>query len=391
MLFVKSLFLVFAITVAGYAQTLNRPGKFHAESNQLQQLQLAEPQLKPLAINARPDKKTIAAIVAVKDGTSLWREGKIEQATAYYQAAVDLQPDLYAAQFNLGVAYLHKREFGAAILAFKQAVSLRPNSATAWESMGLAEYHQQRYPLAVKALEVAQRIAPDRPEINNNLGFAYMFSDRFSEAVASFKQTLELDPAFTPARRGLCSAYSLGGQPEDAVRVCLEAIGKRDHSAVPQYYLGYAYLDLGESKKAIGAFEQSARIEPTTAKIFVGLAFGYYQLKKYDRALSYFQQAHKLDPDTEELLSGLGVVYAQLRKYDQAELTLRAALERDPDHPTNRFNLGIVCLLRKNRECALREYNYLKMAGDPLAKKLFASIYRDKVVDVTAYGNKPRR
>ena len=170
----------------------------------------------------------------------------------------------------------------------------------------------------------------------------------------------------------------------------MESIKDDVNSAVPRYFLGHAYLDLNESEKALNEFTEAARLEPHTAKLYVGLGFAYYKMKNYREAFAALQHAQALDPNADELLSGLGAVYAQLRDYKKAEAMLRAALEREPDHLTNHYNLGMVCVLRKNRNCALSEYNYLRMKGESLANKLFTGIYSDKVIDASAYQSKSR-
>ena len=90
------------------------------------------------------------------------------------------------------------------------------------------------------------------------------------------------------------------------------------------------------------------------------------------------------------MLSGLGAVYAQLHEYKKAAGLLRGAIEREPDHSIDHYNLGIVCLLQKNRDCALEQYNYLRMRTDPLATTLFNGIHSDKVIDVSAYHQRIR-
>ena len=148
---------------------------------------------------------------------------------------------------------------------------------------------------------------------------------------------------------------------------------------------------MGEIQKSITAFEEASRLEPNTAKIYIGLGFAYFRGNKYEKALSCFQQARQLDANVVDALSGIAASFAQMRKFDKAEVVLREALLREPEHNVNHFNLGVVCLRRKNRDCALTQYNYLKLKGDELAQKLFASIYGDKVIDATSYQNKKRR
>lgn len=93
--------------------------------------------------------------------------------------------------------------------------------------------------------------------------------------------------------------------------------------------------------------------------------------------------AKGLNPKAAQIELGLGTTYAQLKDYENAERTLRAAVVSDPDDATARFNLGLVCLARGNRDCALSQYNRLKIMGHALAKTLFTALFRDRVVDAS--------
>lgn len=70
---------------------------------------------------------------------------------------------------------------------------------------------------------------------------------------------------------------------------------------------------------------------------------------------------------------------------EKAENALREAVSSDPDDLIAKFNLGIVCLARGNRDCALSQYNQLKMMDHSLAKTLFNTIFRNRVVDASRY------
>src|SRR5688572_28865178 len=83
------------------------------------------------------------------------------------------------------------------------------------------------------------------------------------------------------------------------------------------------------------------------------------------------------DPDSAAPQYFLGV------DYETAEEILREAVSSDPDNPIAQFNLGIVCLARKNRDCALSQYNRLKTMDHSLAKSLFTTIFRARVVDAS--------
>ncbi len=210
---------------------------------------------------------------------------------------------------------------------------------------------------------------------------------QLQDAIASFQNALKLDSGFGPALNGLCSAQALAKNANYAVEACLNAASNDPDAAAPLYFLGLAYMDLGQLEKGLAALQQASRIEPRTARIQVGLGFAFFRLKKYREALKHFEHARRLNAKAQHALLGLGVSYAQLKDYNKAEGVLREAVSSDPDNPVARFNLGIVCLVRRHRDCALSQYNHLKIMDHAFAKTLFTTMFRDRVVDASRLKN----
>jgi tetratricopeptide (TPR) repeat protein len=212
-----------------------------------------------------------------------------------------------------------------------------------------------------------------------------LWASRYEDAIASFRDALAIDSDFKPAKNGLCTSTALLKKLNEAVKACLSAASSDPHSAVPQYFLGVTYLELGEATKASTAFEAAARIEPRTARIHVGLGFACFRLKKYEEALKHFEYARTINKNVPYALSGIGAAYAQLKDYGDAEKVLRQVVSSNSDDATARYNLGLVCLARKKRNCALTQYNYLKIMGHSLAATLFTTLSQDYVLDVSKF------
>ena len=346
--------------------------------------EIREPDASESARANERGQRSLAALAALGEGNELWRSGEIQQSSVSYQRAVDLDPSFYSAQFNLGLTLLHTEQYDRAVLAFTQALRLRGQSAPAWQDLGFAHFRLKHYEKAVEAFQEAQRLVPDDAGTQSNLGFAYLFLHRHQEAITVFHTALQLDPQFSPAINGLCSAQALAKKP-GTVQACTKAAAVYPDSAVPQYFLGIAYMDRGDPEKAQGALESAARIEPRSPRIHVALGFACLQLQKYRDALKHFENATTLNEKTPDALTGLGITYARLKDYEKAEGALRQALSLDSDEAAASFNLGIVCLVRGNRDCALSQYNRLKRMDHSLAKPLFTAMFRDRVLDASKY------
>ena len=63
--------------------------------------------------------------------------------------------------------------------------------------------------------------------------------------------------------------------------------------------LGIVYLEKGENEKAVEAFEQAVREDPTKAARHANLAIAYSQIKKYSLAKKTLERALELAPENE--------------------------------------------------------------------------------------------
>jgi protein O-GlcNAc transferase len=210
--------------------------------NKIEVADISEPNAVEIERASNGDQKSLAALEAVNEGNELWRAGEVEQSSASYQRAINLDPSMYSAQFNLGVTLLHRKQYRRAVLAFTEALRLTPESAVAWQSLGFAHYYGKHYHDAVEAFRKAQQLSPDEAVASSNLGFAYLYVRRLQDAIISFRNALQLDSRFPYAINGLCIAHALAKQPGDAVVACLRAAAGDPDSAAPHYFLGVAYM-----------------------------------------------------------------------------------------------------------------------------------------------------
>ena len=102
-------------------------------------------------------------------GNQLLRRGRLVEAEATYERAVEFSPNFVQAWNNLALAYQAQREFGKAKRAYKKAIELAPNFAI----------------------------------VHYNLGTAYEASGSYKKMIASYQRALELDrrlslPEFNP-------------------------------------------------------------------------------------------------------------------------------------------------------------------------------------------------
>lgn len=73
---------------------------------------------------------------------------------------------------------------------------------------------------------------------------------------------------------------------------------------------GVEYANAGDYKKAIKAWEQTAKLAPTSPTVFFNLGTAYYNTKQYSKAIASFQEALRLKPDDSQAKENLAAAEA---------------------------------------------------------------------------------
>ena len=129
-------------------------------------------------------------------GVIYFRTGRVDLAIESYNKALSnllyLSPQ--DARFNLGMAYLSRREYKKAAEQFELAISIVPDYTAAYNNLGKAYEGLQDKVKARQAYEKALEFAPNFTEAHMNLGkLLYRSGDRRG-AAKSFKEVVRLAP-----------------------------------------------------------------------------------------------------------------------------------------------------------------------------------------------------
>lgn len=110
-------------------------------------------------------KNNSAAKAQNQKGNQLRREGKLEQAIACYQKAIEINPQLALSYFNLGQALVDQEKFDDAVQAYRKAIEINPKPPKFHQ--GLKDALQQKKPalkqekinkIKAKALDLSEVI-----------------------------------------------------------------------------------------------------------------------------------------------------------------------------------------------------------------------------------------
>jgi len=183
----------------------------------------------------RRAEQLIGLAVAAAPGVGLYRYnlgnaqrvlGLADDAVASYARAVALDPDRFAAWFNLAQLHAEQSRPGEAIAAFRQALRIEPASADA--RLGLAaalvdaaQTGADGSPASAEALALVESDwaqAPDPSRARFVLAMALAGCERWTEAGSHLEALVAAHPEAAELRNQLANCYNRTGRAADAVR-----------------------------------------------------------------------------------------------------------------------------------------------------------------------------
>jgi tetratricopeptide (TPR) repeat protein len=113
-------------------------------------------------LDTKSDPKTESATKLLERGTAHIRLGNLPQAIATFRLAIQKDPKLTAAYYNLGLALAQTRQLPQAIAAFETVIKLDSQFSLAHSNLGAALLQSGKIDPAIESLERAIKVS-DRP------------------------------------------------------------------------------------------------------------------------------------------------------------------------------------------------------------------------------------
>lgn len=146
-------------------------------------------------------------------GNVLAEQGKREEAIAQYREALRRKPNSLVAHHNLGLALTREGKIDEAIEHYRKAVEINSGFLEGQNNLGLLLASRGEYQEAIGHLRKAIEISPEFPLAHVNLGDVLIALGQRSEAIAEFRKALEIDPNLASARASLDRALAAAPKP----------------------------------------------------------------------------------------------------------------------------------------------------------------------------------
>ena len=222
----------------------------------------------------------------------------------------DLLPQAHAAVAV--VRFYFEWNWVGAERAVTRALALDPDEPTALHTYGEVLLAQGRYEEARAHAERALSREPHAPNINAAFGWVQLFSGDLAGAVTQFRRTIELDPTYVFGHWFLGQAYLALGDTDAAIAAFDAGVTESNGHPGLLAYLGYARARSGapDSARAILAdlrARGAAQYVPADylAVLFLGLG-------EREQALDWLERAQR-ERALHAVFLGVDPLYADLR------------------------------------------------------------------------------
>jgi Flp pilus assembly protein TadD len=149
-----------------------------------------------------------------------------KNAEQQFKEAIRLKPDYSEAYNSLGVIYMERGQTESAIQCFQKALNnvLYANPANAHYNLGRAYLARKEYAKAAEQSERAVRLVPDFAMAYSSLGEAYEGLGRNADAKRSYRSAIQFAPNDAEAYLNLGKLLSRTGERAEARKALNEVI-----------------------------------------------------------------------------------------------------------------------------------------------------------------------
>ncbi|MFQ5791633.1 MAG: tetratricopeptide repeat protein [Acidobacteriota bacterium] len=217
-----------------------------------------EPKLREEAYRHAASLAPDSALTHLCLASALSEQNRTVEAIQELKLAIEKDPELDAAYYELGKALIRADDMDGAVAAFRRTTELLPEFASGWGNLGAALGEIEDVAGAEQAFIRAVKLDPFSHALHSNLGVTLRNQGRLDEAEAEFQRVLELASDFVFGYYNLAYNYYLQDRYGEAIST-FEKAQSMDRSRSPRQalLLAIARLASGDAEGAIRDYRET--------------------------------------------------------------------------------------------------------------------------------------
>ncbi len=278
-------------------------------------------------------------------GRYLEGEGKIEDAAAAFQKAIELAPESAEPRAELAALYARADRPGEAITAAEAALKVDPKNREANRILGsiYAGYAAQKKPLkpgddvsayaerAITALEIARGDGSGDLSIDLTLARLYLDADRPADAIPLLRRIVDEQPQYVEGAALLAEAQDGAGTPDAAVDTLNNLLAMQPQFFRGRVQLAEIYDRQHKWAEAADAWAAVQKLNGRNAEIAARRASSLLNAGRAAEARDVLVDALKIAPGDVRMTFMLAQAQRDTGDLQSAEVTARALRTAHPD------------------------------------------------------------
>ncbi|NER05597.1 MAG: tetratricopeptide repeat protein, partial [Okeania sp. SIO3C4] len=264
------------------------------------------------------EKDSVVALI--KQGNTLKREGKLEEAAATYRRCIEVNPTSGWSYNNLGEVLFKLGELDEAILAYHEAIKLNPNSAWFYHNLALALVKKG----SAESITYSRRaceLNPNCYEFYKVLAWSLKKRRKWNEAITAYTKVIELNPNDSQAYYCLGDIFKTQRRWQNAIEICQKGLAKIPESEELANQLQKLIKNQNNAQKQSQIKNQIYHYRKIAAE--------QKEAGNLDEAIAAYQQGIKLQPNNSDYWQ-LGMLLVEKQKWEESILCYEKLLELKP-------------------------------------------------------------
>jgi tetratricopeptide (TPR) repeat protein len=279
-------------------------------------------------------KPVLCAALLLPLGILTWRQCAMYANTeTLWQTTLSKNPHSWMAHNNLGTRLLEVGRLDEAVAHFQMALQIDPNYATAHNNLGNALLRVGRLDESLIYLQKALQIDPRYATAHNNLGNTLLQRGRVDDAIAHYKTAAEIDPRYFEAQNNLGAAFLQMGRVEESLAHLQKALEIDAENPEAHNNVANTLLRIDRVDEALAHYNKAVELNPRSVNTLNNLAWLLAtspepRVRNGPRAVELAERADNLAGGNNPIVvATLAAAYAEAGRFPDAVRTAKRALD----------------------------------------------------------------
>jgi len=258
-------------------------------------------------------------------------EGRLDEARAYCEEILRIQPEDTANRLNLASVWVELGDLAGAKREYRAVVEHDARNVDGWSGLAAVQSMAGEAADALASRQRAVEIRPDDADLRVALAEAWRDVESFDRAIDEYDRVLAEQPAHVPARIGKASLLARMGRARDAVAVLREGLAHTPRDVDTLNNLAWTLTNESlDPEEGLRVARRAIEIAPDDPATLDTLGWSLIRAGHPAEAVAPLERAWSETGDAEVRVH-LGIALAEVGREPEGRAHLEAAVAERPE------------------------------------------------------------